>query len=57
MSDDCIICGKWPERDRWALWKMITELPLREEPICDECLRAFAVRLFSGAKPKGPTKH
>jgi len=19
MADDCIICGKWPERDRWAL--------------------------------------
>jgi hypothetical protein len=19
MPDDCIICGKWPEKDRWAL--------------------------------------
>jgi hypothetical protein len=56
-KDDCIICSKWPERDRWALRRMITALPLREEPICDDCLRAFAVQLFAGARPQAPTKH
>jgi hypothetical protein len=29
---------------------MITELPLGDDPVCDDCLRAFAVRFFSGAK-------
>jgi hypothetical protein len=41
MSDDCVICGKWPERDRWALREMIDSLPLDEEQICDECLLSF----------------
>ena len=26
--NDCIICGKWPEPDRWALREMIDALPL-----------------------------
>ena len=51
MPEDRIIFSKWPERDRWALWEMITELPLREEPVCDDCLQVFAVRLFGGARP------
>jgi hypothetical protein len=29
MSDDCIICGKWPEKDRWALREMLDTLPLQ----------------------------
>jgi hypothetical protein len=29
------------ERDRWALLEMTDRLPLREEPICDECLRTI----------------
>jgi len=42
MSDDCIICGKWPENDRWALQKMTTALPLPEiVGVCDEYLVAF----------------
>jgi len=61
MSDeDCIICSKWPSKDRWALQEMITELPLREEPICDEGLPAFAVRLFgacSGETRSRPLLH
>jgi hypothetical protein len=40
-EDDCIICGKWPEKDRWALREMIDGLPLDDGPICDECLIAF----------------
>ncbi len=57
MPDDCIICAKWPEGARWALREMIAELPFADETICDDCLRAFAVRQFRGAKPKAPTKH
>jgi hypothetical protein len=57
MAEDCVICSKWPERDRWALRQMITELPLQEEQICDECLRAFIVRLADKAKRSTPTKH
>ena len=35
MSDDCAICGKWPEKDRWALREMIDSLPLQEiERVC-----------------------
>jgi hypothetical protein len=41
MADDCIICGNWPERDRWALREMLDTLPVDDEPICDECLMAF----------------
>jgi hypothetical protein len=26
VSDNCIICSKWPQADRWALREMITEL-------------------------------
>src|SRR5215468_3402243 len=55
-EDDCIICGKWPANDRWAVREMIEALPLQDDRICDECLRAFAVQLFGGAKPKAPTK-
>jgi len=29
-KDDCIICGKWPAQDRWALCEMTTALPLQE---------------------------
>ena len=36
MCDDCVVCGKWPERDRWALREMLDTLPM-DEPVCDEC--------------------
>jgi hypothetical protein len=42
MGDHCVICCKWPERDRWALREMLDTLPLQEEPICDACLMAWA---------------
>jgi hypothetical protein len=54
---DCIICGKWPEKDRWALREMIDSLPLREEPICNECLRSFWRRIVEPSKPDSPSKH
>jgi hypothetical protein len=41
MPDDCVICGKWPEADRWALRETIDKLPLGEDKICDECLISF----------------
>jgi hypothetical protein len=40
-ADNCVIYGKWPEKDRWALRQMIGTVPLGDEPICDECLMAF----------------
>jgi len=48
MSNDCIICSKWPERDRWALREMIDSLPLQEEPVCDDCLRVFRAAVWRG---------
>jgi hypothetical protein len=56
MPDDCIICGKWPEADRWALREMIDKLPLGEEQICDECLLAFLYLLAGGPEPD-PSRH
>jgi hypothetical protein len=44
-NDDCIICGKWPEKDRVARRELIEGLPLNADPICDECLTAFWRRL------------
>ena len=41
LADDCIVCGKWPEQDRWALREMNDTLPMDEDPICDKCLMAF----------------
>ena len=32
--------------DRWALREMLDELPMQQDPICDECLMAFWERLF-----------
>ncbi len=40
MPDECVICGNWPEPDRWVRREMIDELPL-EDNVCDECLKAF----------------
>ena len=45
MLDGRVICGKWPEADRWALRLLIDSLPLDEVPICDECFMAFFNRL------------
>jgi hypothetical protein len=56
-EDDCIICGKWPERDRWALREMIRSLPLDDEQICDECLRCFWSRIVEQPEPDSPSKH
>jgi hypothetical protein len=57
LSDDCIICGKWPEKDRWALREMIDSLPLQEKSICDECLLAFWANCVVGPEPDSPSKH
>ena len=59
MSEDCIICGKWPERDRWALREMIDALPLQEDNIGDECLMAFWKNRVVGESRKlpEPTQH
>ena len=56
-EDDCVICGKWPARDRRALRKMIRALPVNEGPICKECLRSFWHGLVEPAEPEPPSKH
>jgi hypothetical protein len=57
MSDDCIICSKWPERDRWALRETLDTLPLDDEPMCDECLTAFWQNCVAGSEPDESSKH
>jgi hypothetical protein len=56
-EDDCIICSKWPERDRWALREMLDALPLDDEPVCDECLMVFWKNCVAGPEPSSPRKH
>jgi hypothetical protein len=56
-EDDCVICGKWPARDRRALRKMIRALPVNEGPICKECLGSFWHGLVEPAEPEPPSKH
>ena len=42
-EDDCVLCSKWPAKDRWGLREMIDRMPLRDdEPVCDECQMAFS---------------
>lgn len=54
-ENDCVICSKWPEKDRWALRQMTASLPLNDEPICDECLQVFLERLFGPSE--APNSH
>jgi hypothetical protein len=55
---DCVICGKWPEKDRWALPEMIDSLPLQEiERICDKCLESFWRGLPHAHVPPKQTSH
>jgi hypothetical protein len=58
MSDDCVICGKWAEKDRWALREMIDSLPLQEiERVCDECLVSFWNGLTEQPAPDERSNH
>lgn len=54
--DHCIICGKWPEKDRVAPRETIERLPLGEEQICDECLISF-LHQQAGEPEPDPSKH
>jgi hypothetical protein len=66
MTENCIVCSKWSERDRWALREMIDSLPLQEIEQVLECadLRAaiFGPRggveaiCISGNEDIGPTR-
>ena len=57
-EDNCVICGKWPENDRWALREMTDSLPLQAiESICDNCLVSFWGRLPHASGPAEPTSH
>jgi len=41
-EDECIFCGHWPEKNRWALRDAIQILPLQDqELICDACFATF----------------
>jgi hypothetical protein len=56
FTQDCVVCGKWPERDRWALREMIDARPLQEiERVCDECLEGFWNGIVE--LPDSPSKH
>lgn len=57
MPDDCIVCGKWPEADRWALREMLDTLPLDLESICDECLMAFWQGIAGPPETDDPSNH
>jgi hypothetical protein len=46
MPDDCIISGKWPERDRRALREMIETLLLHWDKFRDERPVNLRLRLF-----------
>jgi hypothetical protein len=52
-EDDCVICGHWPEKDRWAVREMIEVLPLRENT-CFKCEAVFFQGLLGAGQP---TKH
>jgi hypothetical protein len=57
MSGDCIICGHWPEKDRWALREMLDTLPIDIELICDDCLLAFWKNCVVGPEPDNHCTH
>jgi hypothetical protein len=58
-EDDCLVCGKWPERDRWALREMIDTVPL--DGVCAACDMAWwrncIVPLIEAPDPTKRTKH
>ena len=58
-EDDCVICGKWPARDRWALRETLEWLPLDDVPICDECAMAWGrnIGLVRTESPGPERKH
>jgi hypothetical protein len=55
-EDDCVVCGKWPAKDRWALREMLTTIPLSDD-VCDECSFAFFRNIGFLDPPTQPTKH
>ena len=57
MADDCIICGNWPERDRWVLREMLDTLPIDIELICDACLMAWARNVGFPVRDDDATEH
>jgi hypothetical protein len=40
-EDECILCGHWPEKDRWGLRDEIEILPLEDDGVCDACFATF----------------
>ena len=58
-EDDCVLCSKWPAKDRWGLREMINSMPLGDdEPVCDECQMAFWKNIgFLDLFTAQPTRH
>ena len=54
-EDECIFCGHWPEKDRWALRETIEILPLDDDCVCDACFAAFWQNCgVDSSEPAGP---
>ena len=57
-ENKCVICGDWPERDRWALREMNEWLPLQEiEDVCEACVMAWAHNVGFPVRDDDATEH
>jgi hypothetical protein len=53
-KDECILCGHWPEKDRWAFRDAIEILPLDNDGVCDACFATFWQKCAADdPEPKG----
>jgi hypothetical protein len=55
-EEECSVCGKWPEKDRWAVRAILDRIPM--DGVCIKCELQFWRNLgldkLLGAQP---TKH
>jgi hypothetical protein len=56
MSSECVVCGHWPEADRWACREMLDSIPLSDD-VCEECEMAFWKNIGFFDLFRQPTKH
>jgi len=52
-EDECILCGHWPEKDRWAMRDAIEILPLEDDGVCDACFATFWQRCAADDPEQG----
>ena len=55
-EDDCIICSKWPERDRWALQEMLDTLPARRRTRLRRMLDGLLEKLRRRTRAEQPAQ-